>query len=132
MKETQDEDFKFYYDLAKFEVQMLNSRGNLFLLFHSLLITGTAQVWTDTESNTTLLKTVFATIGILVALIWAWLARRTGHTERACYKKLNEYSLFKATTGEPKKIGNRHIVGILLPSVIFAGWLCILSLIYMK
>ena len=132
MKKEIDSEFDFHYDLAKFEVEMLNSRSNLFLLFHSLLITGTAQVWGLVDPNSILLKTVFSILGILVTMIWVWLAIRTSEVEKACYKQLNEYEIFISVAGEDKKIGNRHIISIILPSIILVCWFSILLLVYFK
>ena len=125
MKKELDRDFDFYYDLAKFEVEMLNSRSNLFLVFHSLLLAGTAQIWSLSDPQTSNLRYIFSILGGILAVVWAYLSRRTYKTEVACYEKLNEYEKFILVTGETKRIGIRHISGILLPGIVFLCWLSI-------
>ncbi len=64
------DDRNLFYDLAKFEVEMITSRGNFLLIFHSMLFSTAASV---ADKETFIPISLIITLGLISSIIWLYL-----------------------------------------------------------
>jgi hypothetical protein len=80
-------DKDFYYDLAKFEVEMIASRSNFLLVFQSMLFSAVASI---ADKQTFIPMWLLLTFGLLTSITWFYLNWLTYVVNERVFDKLVE------------------------------------------
>ena len=77
----------FYYDLAKFEVEMTASRGNFLLVFQSMLLGAIAGI---ADKQTFIPLWLLLIFGLITLIVWLWLNALTYVISETAFNTLVE------------------------------------------
>ncbi len=124
------DDKEFFYDLAKFEVEMIASRGSFLLIFQSMLFSIVVSI---ADKPTLVPIWSIITLGLLSSLIWLYLNYLTHFVYRQAFFKLIEVDQRVAEIVQARKQswllrwGSVAIImSFIFPILISIVWLIIL------
>jgi len=80
------DDKEFYYDLSKFEVNMIATRSNFLLVFQSMLFAAIASI---ADKTTYIPQWLLLGLGLLSSVVWLYLNLLTNTVSKAAFAKLN-------------------------------------------
>ena len=80
------DDKEFYYDLAKFEVNMMATRSNFLMVFQSMLFAATASL---INKATYIPQWLLICLGLISSILWLYLNMLTNTVSKAAFEEAN-------------------------------------------
>lgn len=115
---------QFYIESFRFEIQMLESRSNIFLLSHAFLLTAVSQSLGASGASANAFRWIIILLAIAMTLLWYVIGTRKHNNILRIHERLTANEKYKAiyvySSGGPN---NTFLVGRVLPLLLGLSWI---------